>query len=619
MTVREYIGARYVPLFIGEWDNTKTYEPLSIVTYQGNSYTSRQYVPVGINIANNAYWAETGTYNSQVEAYRQEVLGFDGRITSVENDLERISKQVEDDNLFVGIPLIKGSCTVVKTVDKAFIVDCGDTGDGTAIGTYLAGHGIDRLDAVVISHFHHDHCNGFGELLSYIDSDTDIYIQMELPSTNGDFAFYQQAKNTLNGIVSANNLKTPVIPVEFTDYVYGDVNLTFFNTDTSNRAAYEGSWANNGTYTERTTSNNNYSLITRFDYFDSSYVDCGDVEGCAQQMNYMKMHECSCAKIPHHCGNYMGYYKFFDRLNPDAWIYNIYDNTTVDPIDIYKIYASWHYRFIKYRNLKSIYTNAITTVEVVISNDCIVSRDGFEISQDGRTYESVTGQNSYTFYMCLPCEYYNDNPYILYTMELSDFVTLVKSLPYTVEVTASGSSDFISNSVIYGELSQIFSGYDDPTFRIFAGNTALIVRINTWYGQYYCAEIYNNIDLEANTGYRLYTEGSIAGKIYEFATNITTGDGILSEARTLLHCTRLACRIADSGVWVVCSTAPATNEERLITTAYNWYRGVYHSTVNPHIYTVVEIHSTTLTCAKRYNTQNDTVADVEIDAFMVVE
>lgn len=68
-----YIGARYVPIFSGAWDKTKTYEPLVIVEYQGNSYTSKTYVPVGVEIDNEAYWALTGNYNAQVEAYRQQV------------------------------------------------------------------------------------------------------------------------------------------------------------------------------------------------------------------------------------------------------------------------------------------------------------------------------------------------------------------------------------------------------------------------------------------------------------------------------------------------------------------------------------------------------------------
>ena len=84
MTVKQVIGARYVPLFSEpiDWDNTKTYEPLTIVYYGGNSYTSKQAVPKGIDITNTDYWALTGNYNAQIEQYRNEVNAFDGRIDS---------------------------------------------------------------------------------------------------------------------------------------------------------------------------------------------------------------------------------------------------------------------------------------------------------------------------------------------------------------------------------------------------------------------------------------------------------------------------------------------------------------------------------------------------------
>ena len=82
--VRQYVGARYVPVFANplEWSDTREYEPLTIVTYQGNSYTSMQYVPTSISIADTAYWALTGNFNAQVEAYRAEVRAFDDRINS---------------------------------------------------------------------------------------------------------------------------------------------------------------------------------------------------------------------------------------------------------------------------------------------------------------------------------------------------------------------------------------------------------------------------------------------------------------------------------------------------------------------------------------------------------
>lgn len=96
MAVREYVGARYVPLFADpiEWNDKRTYEPLTIVEHEGNSYTSRQFVPLGIAISNEDFWALTGNYNAQVEQYRQEVLAFDGRITKNTNDIAKNAKDI---------------------------------------------------------------------------------------------------------------------------------------------------------------------------------------------------------------------------------------------------------------------------------------------------------------------------------------------------------------------------------------------------------------------------------------------------------------------------------------------------------------------------------------------
>lgn len=82
MSVREYVGARYVPLFADPitWDNVRTYEPLTIVQYQGDSYTSRRAVPPGIDILNEDYWVCTGNFSEQIEQYRSEVYTYSNRI-----------------------------------------------------------------------------------------------------------------------------------------------------------------------------------------------------------------------------------------------------------------------------------------------------------------------------------------------------------------------------------------------------------------------------------------------------------------------------------------------------------------------------------------------------------
>lgn len=91
---RQYVGARYVPIFgragesTVEWDSLAPYEPLTVVMHDGVSYVSRRYVPTGIQITDTAYWAQTYRFNAQVEQYRQEVLTYQGQIDDIRTSLE---------------------------------------------------------------------------------------------------------------------------------------------------------------------------------------------------------------------------------------------------------------------------------------------------------------------------------------------------------------------------------------------------------------------------------------------------------------------------------------------------------------------------------------------------
>ena len=97
---KQYIGSRYVPIFGRkdedsiEWDDTKPYEPLTVVLNQGNSYTSRQYVPAGVEITNQTYWANTGNYNAQVEQYRAEVQQYREEVQDYIQRLEAVEQEI---------------------------------------------------------------------------------------------------------------------------------------------------------------------------------------------------------------------------------------------------------------------------------------------------------------------------------------------------------------------------------------------------------------------------------------------------------------------------------------------------------------------------------------------
>lgn len=95
---RQYVGARYVPKIMGEWDKNIPYEALSIVTYKGNSFTSKIPVPAKVDIGDETYWVNTGNYNVQVEEYRKEALEAKQLANNTNTDLQAFKKNQTNTN-----------------------------------------------------------------------------------------------------------------------------------------------------------------------------------------------------------------------------------------------------------------------------------------------------------------------------------------------------------------------------------------------------------------------------------------------------------------------------------------------------------------------------------------
>lgn len=149
----QYIGSRYVPMFAdpAEWTNTRTYEALTIVLHNGNSFTSRQPVPIGIDIANEDFWVETGNYNAQVEQYRQEVMGFDARITAAEQDADAAQSAVaqEETARVAADQQLSASVTQEETArvaaDQQLTTDIGTLSQSVTDGFSTVNDDIDAL------------------------------------------------------------------------------------------------------------------------------------------------------------------------------------------------------------------------------------------------------------------------------------------------------------------------------------------------------------------------------------------------------------------------------------------------------------------------------------------
>ena len=106
MAVRTYIGARYVPRFLGTYDATTIYDALDVVDNgMGTSYIAKKTVPAGTPLTDSDYWAIYGSTSAAI-------LALQSRMDDAENDIDAL----QDSSANLGLKSVK---------------DFGATGDGS--------------------------------------------------------------------------------------------------------------------------------------------------------------------------------------------------------------------------------------------------------------------------------------------------------------------------------------------------------------------------------------------------------------------------------------------------------------------------------------------------------
>ena len=217
MSERQYIGARYVPTFADpvEWDSLRSYEPLTIVTYLNNSYTSKKPVPAGTDLNNSEYWVLTGNYNAQIQ-------DFNNRILKCLHTYENVSALQADNTLTLGtIAYAQGYYTPGDGGEAYYII----TGSAPA-GPYITT------------------ANGYGELIiqDYVtpvmfgakgDGTTDDTAAVKAAAAAGKTVFFpagnykvvftaasERMINCVNGqhIIMDNNAHITVAPNNYDHY-----------------------------------------------------------------------------------------------------------------------------------------------------------------------------------------------------------------------------------------------------------------------------------------------------------------------------------------------------------------------------------------------------------------
>lgn len=128
--MRQYIGARYVPKFMGVYDVTQVYEALSVVDNgQGTSYISKIPTPAGTPLTDTNYWTLYGSASGAIIQIQQEIADMkDGTVVgSLQNQIDTLDTSVSG--------IASDVATKETSIENRNILFIGDSYD-TIVPTY---------------------------------------------------------------------------------------------------------------------------------------------------------------------------------------------------------------------------------------------------------------------------------------------------------------------------------------------------------------------------------------------------------------------------------------------------------------------------------------------------
>ena len=98
MAIREYVGARYVPRFLGLYDNTQQYDALDVVDNGlGTSYIAKKTVPPGTALTNTDYWFVYGASSGAIINLQNQIGDLSSLDTTDKDNLvEAINETVAE-------------------------------------------------------------------------------------------------------------------------------------------------------------------------------------------------------------------------------------------------------------------------------------------------------------------------------------------------------------------------------------------------------------------------------------------------------------------------------------------------------------------------------------------
>lgn len=201
---------------------------------------------------------------------------------------------VEGDVSLHFVDVGQGDCELIKTQNKAVLIDCGEKEYYADVIAYIKSQNIEYLDYVIVTHPHSDHAGGMSYILDEFDIGTVIMPKIKdsvIPTTN-------TYVRLLNSIANKD------IAVEYADagkeYTLDDVKMTVLSP------------------VQDYDDLNNYSVAVKFVHGENSFLFTGDIEKEAESDIMEKGYDISAdvLKIAHHGSSTSSQKSFINAVSP---------------------------------------------------------------------------------------------------------------------------------------------------------------------------------------------------------------------------------------------------------------------------------------------------------------
>ncbi|MBZ2174547.1 MBL fold metallo-hydrolase [Schnuerera sp. xch1] len=202
------------------------------------------------------------------------------------------------------------SILIKSSTGKNMLIDAGNNDDEDLIYSYLKDKGIETLDVVVGTHPHEDHIGGLDTVINNFDVKK-IY----MPKVSNNTKTFEDVL-----LATKNKGLKITTPTSGDNFELGNAKCTMLAPNSS-------------TYDEL----NNYSIVIKLEYEDTSFLFTGDAEGISEQEMLNKGYDLSAdvLKVGHHGSESSTTELFLEAVSPKHAVIMVgKDNSYGHPHDI---------------------------------------------------------------------------------------------------------------------------------------------------------------------------------------------------------------------------------------------------------------------------------------------